>query len=80
MAVKIRLSRIGKKDSPFYRLVAIDSRVKRDGRCLENLGTFDPAKKVLVQYHPEKVQKWLSFGAQLSGAAEKLVKMWSKKD
>ena len=39
--VKIRLSRIGKKHVPFYRIVAVDSREKRDGACLENLGTFD---------------------------------------
>jgi len=79
MAVKIRLSRIGKKGRPFYRIVAVDSREKRDGRYLENLGTFDPVNKELVQYHQDKVQRWISVGAQCSGAAEKLVKMWSKK-
>ena len=42
MAVKIRLSQIGKKNAPFYRIVAIDSRKKRDGKFLEDLGTYNP--------------------------------------
>lgn len=79
MAVKIRLSRIGKKSQPSYRIVAVDSREKRDGRCLENLGTFDPIKNELVQYHQDKVNKWMSVGAQCTVAVERLVKMWAKK-
>ena len=79
MAVKIRLNRIGKKGSPFYRIVAIDSRKKRDGEFLENLGTFDPLKGELVQYHGDQVQKWINVGAQCSDAAERLIKMGLKK-
>jgi small subunit ribosomal protein S16 len=48
MAVKLRLTRIGKKKAPFYRIVAIDSRKKRDGAFLENLGTYDALKGNLV--------------------------------
>ena len=51
MAVAIRLARIGKKKAPFYRIVAIDSRRKRDGGSLENLGTFNPLTCEFIQYH-----------------------------
>lgn len=79
MAVKIRLSRVGKKKHPFYRIVAVDSRKKRDGRYLDNLGTFDPMNNELVQFHDEKIQKWIGVGAQCTESAAKLIKMWSKK-
>jgi len=49
MAVKLRLSRIGKKHAPFFRIVAVDSRKKRDGSYLENLGTYDSIKGSFVQ-------------------------------
>ena len=42
MAVKIRLRRMGQKKAPFYRIVVADSRCKRDGRCIEEIGTYDP--------------------------------------
>ena len=64
MAVKIRLKRMGAKKSPFYRIVAADSRMPRDGRFLEVVGTYDPVKgsdKVTVS--EEKALKWLNNGA-----------------
>ena len=79
MAVKIRLSRIGKKNAPVYRIVAVDSRKKRDGEALENLGTYDPIKGALVQYHEERVQDWISKGAIVTDAVKKLQKK-SKKE
>ncbi len=63
MAVKLRLSRIGKKHVPFYRIVAVDSRKKRDGAFLEDLGTYDALKSVLVTVKPERIDYWLSVGA-----------------
>ncbi len=78
MAVKIRLSRIGKKNSPVWRVVAIDSRKKRDGAFLENLGTYNPINKELVQFHADRVADWVSKGAICSETVEKLVKMHKK--
>ena len=75
MAVKIRLSRMGKKNRPYWRIVAIDSRKKRDGEFLANLGTYDPIKHVIISMDHEGIKSWISKGAQLSPSAHKLVKM-----
>ena len=75
MAVKIRLSRIGKKNRPTWRIVAIDARKKRDGEFLENLGTYNPLTRTLVQFHAERIADWVSKGAICSETVEKLVKM-----
>ncbi|ATZ16422.1 small subunit ribosomal protein S16 [Entomoplasma freundtii] len=61
--VKLRLKRIGKKQAPFYRIVAADSRVNRDGKYIELVGTFDPLKDE-VKIDKELVLKWLANGAQ----------------
>ena len=74
MAVKIRLSRIGKTNRPYSRIVAVDSRKKRDGEFLENLGTYDPIKHEVVQIQPERIQEWVSKGAICSPTVLKLVK------
>ena len=79
MAVKIRFARIGKKHAPIYRIVAIDSRRKRDGMCLENLGTYNPKTKELVQFHDDRVAHWISLGATPTEAVERLIKIRSKK-
>lgn len=78
MAVKIRLSRIGKKNSPIWRIVAIDSRKKRDGAFLENLGTYNPLTQTLVQFHADRVMDWVSKGAVCSETVTKLVKLNKK--
>jgi len=78
MAVKIRFSRIGKKGEPFYRIVAIDGRRKRDGISLEVLGTYDPLKGQLVQFHQERVDFWVSQGAVVSDAVKKVQKLQRK--
>lgn len=75
MAVKIRLARIGKKNAPFYRIVAIDSRKKRDGAFLEDLGTYDPLKTKLVHFHEDRINHWISLGAQPSETVKKLHRM-----
>lgn len=72
MAVKIRLARSGAKKKPFYRLVAADTRMKRDGRFLEKLGTYNPASKELI-INKESVEKWLGTGASASETVAKLL-------
>lgn len=63
--VKLRLTRTGKTHSPTYRLIAIQARTKRDGRALEYLGFYDPkATPSVFEYDKERVQYWLSVGAQ----------------
>ena len=78
MAVAIRLSRLGNKNRPFWRIVAVDSRKKRDGAFLGNLGTYDPVKHELIQIHDEKIEAWIAKGAQCSDAVKKLRKMHKK--
>lgn len=63
--VKLRLKRMGKKGAPFYRIVAADSRSPRDGRFIEQIGTYNPTKaEGKVTLDKELAKKWLSNGAQ----------------
>ena len=63
--VKLRLKRMGKKGRPFYRIVAADSRFPRDGRFIEEIGTYDPiAKENQVKLNKESAMAWLKDGAQ----------------
>ena len=78
MAVRIRLARIGKKNAPCYRIVAIDGRSKLGGEYLENLGTYDPLKGQLVKFHGDRVQYWISKGAIPSDTVKKLQKQYKK--
>lgn len=78
MAVKIRLSRIGKKHIPFFRIIAIDSRKKRDGACLENLGTYDVLNHSIVQFHDARINDWISKGAVVSDAVKKIQREYKK--
>jgi small subunit ribosomal protein S16 len=79
MAVAIRLSRIGTKHKPFFRVVAVDSRKKRDGECLENIGTYDAIKGELVRFDAERYDAWIEKGAQPSDTAKKLYRLSKKK-
>lgn len=73
--VKIRLSRAGAKKRPFYRIVAIDSRERRDGRPLEYLGSYDPiAKPKAIVIDTAKVEAWVSQGAQVSDTVQALLR------
>ncbi|HIC86533.1 MAG TPA: 30S ribosomal protein S16 [Desulfobacterales bacterium] len=75
MAVKIRLTRMGAKKKPFYRLVAADSEAPRDGKFLEILGYYDPMKEpALVKIDQDKVNYWLGKGAMVSDSARALLK------
>jgi small subunit ribosomal protein S16 len=73
MAVAIRMSRQGKKKSPFYRIVAADKRKARDGKFIELLGTYHPTTKAL-KLDAEKYQKWISVGAKPSGSLAAIVR------
>ena len=76
MAVKIRLRRTGKKKAPFYRIVVADSRSPRDGRCIAELGTYDPKQEPSVfKIDEEEAKKWLSNGAQPTAVVGKLFKL-----
>lgn len=78
MPVKIRLSRIGKKSIPFFRLVAVDSRKKRDGAYLANIGTYDALNGEIVQFHEKIYQEWITKGAQPTDSAKKIFKLYKK--
>jgi small subunit ribosomal protein S16 len=69
MSVKIRMKRMGRSGRPFYRLHAVDSRTRRDGRAIEELGFYDPLAKdkdKAVQLKRERIEYWLGVGAQPS--------------
>lgn len=78
MAVKIRLSRIGKKNIPFSRIVAVDERKKRDGAFLEDLGTYDMQGNKMVTLHQERINDWVSKGAVMSDAVKRICKIHHK--
>lgn len=74
MAVKMRLSRVGRKKTPIYRIVVADSRSPRDGRVIENIGRYDPREEPsLIEIDEEKARDWLSKGAQPSETVAKLL-------
>lgn len=72
MSVRIRLSRIGKKHVPFYRIVSIDKRKKRDGAFLDDLGTFDALKGVMVRFNEPGYKRRIEQGATPSDAVKKI--------
>ncbi len=75
MAVKIRLRRMGAKKAPFYRVVVADSRYPRDGRFIEEIGTYDPMKSEdNIKINEEAAQKWLANGAQPTDTVKDLFK------
>lgn len=78
MAVKIRLSRIGTTNRPFYRIVATDARSKRDGEILANVGTYNPINGTVVQFHEDIYQAWLAKGAIATDAAKKIYRLYRK--
>ena len=74
MAVKIRLTRMGDKKSPFYRVVVADSRVARDGKYIEQIGTYNPLKNPAeVKINSELATKWLKNGAEPTETAKTLL-------
>ncbi|MBQ6386109.1 MAG: 30S ribosomal protein S16 [Lachnospiraceae bacterium] len=74
--VKIRLTRLGKKKAPFYRIIVADSRSPRDGRFIEEIGTYDPTKDPSVyKIDEEAARRWLANGAQPTDEVAKLLKI-----
>ncbi len=82
MAVKIRLQRVGTKKKPFYRVVAVDSRKKRDGEVIDHLGQYQPiVDGDQFKVDEEKILKWLKEGAQPTGTILRFLKksgIWTK--
>lgn len=75
MAVKIRLTRIGRHKEPIYRIVVSDSRTARDGKCIEQIGHYDPSKGDSgITINEELALKWLSHGAQPSDTIRTMLK------
>lgn len=75
MAVKIRLKRIGAKKAPFYRVVVADSRYPRDGRFIEEIGTYNPlTDPAEIKIDAEAAKKWMSNGAQPTDTVRSLLK------
>ena len=73
--VKIRLRRMGAKKNPYYRIVVADSRSPRDGRCIEEIGSYDPlSNPATIKVDAEKAQKWLQNGAQPTDTVRALLK------
>ena len=76
MAVKIRLTRIGKKKAPSYRVIVADSRSPRDGRFIEEIGYFDPlTNPETVKIDADKAKTWIKNGAQPTDTVRALLKM-----
>ncbi len=75
MAVKIRLTRMGKKKNPFYRVVVADERARRDGAPIEEIGYYNPMTEPAdIKIDAEKAQKWLANGAQPTDTVRALLK------
>ena len=75
MAVKLRLTRVGSKKNPVYRIVAADSRSPRDGKFLEIVGRYNPqTDPSTIEVNEERVKDWLSKGAQPSATVQRLLK------
>ena len=76
MAVKMRLKRMGKKRHPIYRIVVADSRAPRNGRFIEEIGTYDPNQDPSIfAFNEEAAKKWLATGAQPTETVSKLLKI-----
>ncbi len=73
--VKIRLRRMGAKKNPYYRIVVADSRCPRDGRCIEEIGSYDPlANPAEIKVNAEKAKTWIQNGAQPTDTVRGLLK------
>ena len=76
MAVKIRLKRLGKIRAPYYRIVVADSRTKRDGRVIEEIGKYHPTEEPsFIEVDSERAQHWLSVGAQPTEQVRAILKL-----
>lgn len=79
--VKIRLRRVGAKKAPFYQIIVADSKSPRDGKYIEQIGTYDPMKKPSeIKLDKEKVEYWIKNGARPTDVVSKLININSKKE
>ena len=79
MAVTLRLARRGAKKSPFYHVVATDSRNPRDGKFIEQVGTYDPnLSPAKITFEADRVEHWIKMGAQPSSTVAQLLKLQKK--
>ena len=82
MAIKMRLARAGAKKKPFYQIVIADVRSRRDGRFIENVGTYDPNQNpAAVKFEEGKTLEWLGKGAQPTDTVKQILKtagLWEK--
>ena len=79
MSVKLRLSRVGAKKNPFYRVVVTDSRSPRDGRFIEHVGVYNPNRDpVEIRFDMDRVKHWLSVGATASDTVSELLSQVEK--
>ena len=77
--VKIRLQRVGKKKAPFYHVVVADSRSPRDGKIVEQVGTYDPmTDPATIKLDNEKIEKWIKNGAKPTDTVKALIEKASK--
>lgn len=75
MAVKIRLRRMGAKKNPFYRIVVADARAPRDGRCIDEIGYYDPTKEpTVIKVDTDKAKDWIGKGAQPTDSVKGILK------
>ena len=75
MAVKMRLTRMGAKKAPFYRVIVADSRSPRDGRFIDTIGTYNPlAEPAVVNVNADRAQEWIKNGAQPTDTVKALLK------
>lgn len=80
MALKLRLTRMGSKKRPFYRIVAVNSETRRDGRALEYIGHYNPMTEPAdIRIDTDKVQKWMDRGAKPSNTVKSLLKQAASK-
>lgn len=82
MAVRIRMKKLGRKHRPYFRIVAIDGRQPRDGRIIEELGSYDPMvadTDARVRLKPDRIRYWMGVGAQPSEKVAVLLRKYLKK-
>jgi len=75
MAVRIRLTRMGRKNHPIYRIVVMDSRSPRESAYIDILGTYDPKNKKIVEIKVDKVKEWIEKGAEVTDRAKAILKI-----
>jgi small subunit ribosomal protein S16 len=81
MAVRLRLTRVGSKKNPIYRVVVADSRSPRDGKFIEIIGRYNPqTDPSTIELDDAKIQEWIAKGAQPSDAVKKLIKAAAKSE